>query len=145
MDRTLHKILTRRTYIVAGLLFVATSFSVLAMQGLFSFVKAVPQGDEIAIQWQTSNEYGVQSFEIERKSDESPEYRRLTRVEPRGAGFMYTYIDDGAFYKSASSKQFTYRIRAVGPSTQQYSPSISIAHEVSSVRKSWGMIKELFR
>jgi hypothetical protein len=144
MDRTLNKFSHRRFYSIAGALFVVASISVLAMQGLFSYVKAVPKGDEIAIQWQTSNESGIQSFEIERKSDESPEYRRLTRVEPRGAGFMYTYIDDGAFYKTNGSKRFTYRIKAVG-SAAQYSPSISIAHEVSSVRKSWGMIKELFR
>jgi hypothetical protein len=145
MDRTLRRFYNKRFYGVAGALFVAASLSVLAMQGLFSYVKAVPKGDEIAIQWQTSNESGIQSFEIERKSDESPEYRRLTRVEPRGTGFMYTYMDDGAFYKSSSSKRFTYRIKAVGSAVQQYSPSISIAHEVSSVRKSWGMIKELFR
>lgn len=145
MDRMLMKLTTKRFYVLAGALFAMTSLSVMAMQGLFSYVKATPQGDEIAIQWQTSNEYGVQSFEIERRSDESPEFRRLTRVEPRGAGVMYTYVDDGAFYKSNGSKRFTYRIKAVGPSAQQYSPSISITHEVSSVRKSWGMIKELFR
>lgn len=131
--------------LVTGLLILGAYLSVGAVQGVFSFVKAMPHGDEIRIEWQTSTESGIQSFEIERKSDEVPEFRRLTRVDPKGSGSTYIYIDDGAFYRSNSSKRFTYRVKAVGGQVQQYSPSISITHEVSSVRKSWGMIKELFR
>ncbi len=116
-----------------------------AMQGVFNYVKAMPTGDEVTIQWQSSNENGVESYEIERRGEDSPDFRRLSRVDAKGSGSIYSYVDDGAFYKSGSSKRFTYRLKAVGGATQQFSPTVSITHEVSSVRKSWGMIKELFR
>lgn len=130
---------------VVAALIVGSAVSLVAMQGVFNYVKAMPQGDEVSIQWQTSNEYGVQSFEIERRSEDVNEFRRMGRIDARGAGSTYTYVDDGAFYKSNGNKHFTYRVKAIGTSVQQYSPTITITHDVSGVRKSWGMLKELFR
>jgi hypothetical protein len=132
--------------ISVGLLFLlVVCLSAQAMQTLFSYVKASPYGDEVLIQWQTQDESNIQSFEIERKSDESIDYKRIGRLDAKGRGSVYTYIDNGAFYKGEKGTQFTYRLRGVGTSNQLYSPTITITHEVSSVRKSWGMIKELFR
>lgn len=130
---------------IVVLLFAATGVSLIAMQGVFSYVKAIPQGDEVTIQWQSTNEYGVRGFDVERRSDDVLEFRRIGRVDPKGAGNTYSYVDDGAFYKGNSNKHFTYRVKALGVSAQQYSPTVTITHEISSVRKSWGMIKELFR
>ncbi len=128
-----------------GIMLVAGYSSTTAVQGVFGSVKATPYGDEILIQWETVNESGVQGFEVERRSDEITEFRKLIRLDGKGSATSYRYVDDGAFFKSASGKRFTYRVKAVGSSFYQYSPTISITHEVSSVRKSWGMIKELFR
>jgi hypothetical protein len=112
---------------------------------VFSTIRAVTQGDNIVITWRTQAEPGVQNFEIERKSDEVTEYRRLGRVIAHGSAATYSFTDDGAFYKNLAGKRFTYRIRAVGPSVDQYSSTATVVHEVSGVRRSWGMIKELFR
>lgn len=131
------------TLIIALLL--TTGAVVVAMQGVFNYVKVSPQGDEISVQWQSANESGIQSYEIERSSEDVTDFRRLSRVDARGNGSTYVYVDDGAFYKTNSSKRFTYRVKAVGSSVQQYSPTVTISHDVSGVRKSWGMIKELFR
>jgi len=128
---------------VAAILAVAT-VSTTAIQGVFGSVKATPYGDEILLQWETVNENGIRGFEVERRSDEITEFRKLIYLDSKGTG-SYQYVDDGAFFKSASGKRFTYRVKAIGQSSYQYSPTISITHEVSSVRKSWGMIKELFR
>ncbi len=124
--------------ILLALTTVAAAFDV------FSFVHAEPKGNDIVVQWKTEKEYGVVSFEIERKSEEVTEFRRLGRVMAKGSGSTYTFVDDGAFFKPQSGKEFTYRIKAVG-SVEYYSSNATVVHEVSSVRRSWGMIKELFR
>lgn len=136
---------SRASIMMPLVLFVALVASAAAMQGVFSFVKAIPKGDEITIQWQSTNENGVLGYEIERRAEDAADFKRLSRVDAKGSGSMYVFVDDGAFYKSSSGKRFTYRVKAVGSSLQQYSPTITIMHEVSGVRKSWGMIKELFR
>ncbi len=128
-----------------GVWMIFGSNSTTAIQGVFGSVKATPYGEEILLQWETLNESGIQGFEVERRSDEITEFRKLIRLDARGTSNAYRYVDDGAFFKSSSGKRFTYRVKAVGSSFYQYSPAISITHEVSSVRKSWGMIKELFR
>ncbi len=136
--------MVQRVFTVAAVGLVLASTALVAMSDIFSYVKAVSQGDEIVVQWRTSTEAGIQSFEIERRSQENAEFRRLGRVDAKGSQSIYTYVDNGAFFKPDGGKQFTYRLRAVGSSTQ-YSPTVTIVHEVSSVKRSWGMIKELFR
>jgi len=126
-------------------LVVLGTVSTPAVQGVFGTVRATPYGNEILVQWETVNENGIQGFEVERRSDEITEFRKLIRLDAKGGANAYRYVDDGAFFKSTSGKRFTYRVKALGGSHYQYSPAITITHEVSSVRKSWGMIKELFR
>lgn len=121
------------------------TLSALAGPSLFSYLRAVPQSDDIVVTWRSSSETGVQYFDIERRSDDYPEFRRLERISAKGAPSTYSYTDNDAFYKPSSGKRFTYRIRAAGSGGEQFSPTTSVVHEVSSVKRSWGMIKELFR
>ena len=133
----------RATLTLAGLALVA--ITAVAGPNVFSSFRAVPQNDDIVVYWRSMNETGVQYYDIERRSDEIPEFRRLERIAAKGTGTSYSYTDNGAFYKPTSGKRFTYRIRAAGSAGDQYSPMVSVVHEVSSVKRSWGMIKELFR
>ncbi len=112
---------------------------------VFNYVKTISEGDQITIQWRTVNEQGIHSFEIERKSEEITDFRRVGRVDAKGNNSVYEYMDNGAFFKTEAGKRFTYRIKAIGNTNELYSPISTTAHEVSSVRRSWGMIKELFR
>jgi hypothetical protein len=113
---------------------------------LFSYIRAVPQGNDILLQWKSGNETGVIRYEVERKSEEVTDFRRVSGgVTARGSGSTYTFTDDGAFFKPQAGKKFTYRVKAVGTNFEQYSGFTTVVHEVSSVRRSWGMIKELFR
>jgi hypothetical protein len=135
---------TRRALLtLLGLtLVIATA---LANPSVFSYFRATPQNDDIVVQWRSMNESGVQYYDVERSSEDVPEFRRLERVSAKGGGTSYSYVDNGAFYKPSSGKRFSYRIRAYGSSGEQYSPIQTVVHEVSSVKRSWGMIKELFR
>jgi hypothetical protein len=144
MGRPGTAMMTRRA-VHLTLAILATAASALASQTIFSYLRAVPQNDDIVVQWRSMNEAGVQYYDVERSSDELPEFRRLERLNAKGGGTTYSFTDNGAFYKPTSGKRFTYRIRAIGATIEQYSASTTVVHEVSSVKRSWGMIKELFR
>lgn len=131
--------LTLTTLLIAAL--AATT----SIGATFVLLRAVPAGDDITIQWRVENENGVTAFEIERRSDDVTEYRRLGRITARGSGTTYSFVDETAFLKPQTGKRFTYRVRTVYSNGALYSPEISVLHEVSSVKRSWGMIKELFR
>lgn len=101
-------------------------------------------GDQVVVQWQTSRESGVAAFDVERKGVSESTYRRVGRVAPKGSGAQYSFVDNSAFFRTADARQYQYRIRAVGGS-DVYSSIMTVALEVAGVKKSWGMIKELFR
>lgn len=129
---------------VIALLAITTTIA-LAFE-VFSYIRATPKGNDIVIQWQSEKEYDISMYEVERKSEEVTDFRRISRVMPKGSGSTYSIVDDGAFFKPESGKEFTYRVKAItmgGP--EYYSNTATVNHDVSSVRRSWGMIKELFR
>ncbi len=120
--------------------------SLIAVGNIFLSVKAESRGEEIIIEWNSGGEAGFHTFEIERKSNEVPTYRRIGQIVAKGDNGSYRFVDNGAFYKSDGDKEFTYRVKAVGSGLEQYSPPVTVSHQVvSSVKRSWGMIKELFR
>lgn len=118
-----------------------------AQAGIFRTVKAESRGEEIVVEWKSGSEAGYATFEIERRSNEVPSYRRIGSVVTKGDGSSYSFVDNGAFFRTDSEREFTYRIRAIsGSGSEQYSPTVTVSHKVvSNVKRSWGMIKELFR
>ena len=127
---------------IAALLLSFTT--VIAVGNIFLSVKAESRGEEIVIEWNSGGEAGFHTYEIERKSNEVPTYRRIGQIVAKGDNGSYRFVDNGAFYKG--DKEFTYRVKAVGSGLEQYSPPVTVSHQVvSSVKRSWGMIKELFR
>src|SRR5688500_1106859 len=90
------------------LLILATLVST-AGSDVFTFVRAIPQGNDIQLQWKSSNETGILKYEVERKSEEVTDFRKVGEVRTRGNGSTYTYTDDGAFFKPQAGKKFTYR------------------------------------
>jgi|GEM_PF-1817073 len=101
-------------------------------------------GDQVVVQWQTVQETSVAAFDVERKGVNEGVYRRIGRVAPKGSGAQYSFVDNSAFFRTADARQYQYRIRAVG-GNEVYSSIMTVALEVAGVKKSWGMIKELFR
>ena len=136
--------MTRR-FALLGATLALTAATAIASQNIFSYLRADVKKDDIVLSWRSVNETGIQYYDVERRSDEVPEFRRLDRIGARGNGNTYSFTDNGAFFKPSAGQRFSYRVRAVGSAGEQYSPITSVVHEVSSVKRSWGMIKELFR
>lgn len=129
--------------LVIALLLSCAGGSVYAQSASFQECGARVMGDQVVIQWQTGMERGVVAYDVERKGPNEA-YKRLGRVTPKGAGVQYSFVDNSAFFRTNEARQYSYRIKVVG-SVETYSRVMSVALEVAGVRKSWGMIKELFR
>jgi hypothetical protein len=101
-------------------------------------------GVNITIRWTSDDETGVARFEVERQSDGDGTFATVAVLDPKGAS-LYEFVDRTVFRKSATL--YYYRIKVVFSNNQSpvYTASIPVSHTVSSVRRTWGSIKSMFR
>jgi hypothetical protein len=133
---------------ILALLVVAT-VTALAVQATVDYLRAKSTGSAVVLEWRSTNEAGVSHYEIERAGDDQV-FRFVATVQTKGSNFSYSYTDDEAFGKGdnqkVASSYFTYRLKLVhSDQTSSYSPTAGVSHSVSSIKRTWGMIKEMFR
>lgn len=123
------------------ILFLITLSVIYAGAELVSF-SAKSQNGNVVLNWQTSSETNLKHFVVERKSVDGS-YFDIAVVEPR-SDKNYQYIDQSAF--KTLDAVYSYRLRIVdNDGSASYSSIQSVYHNVSSVKRTWGSIKQLFR
>lgn len=99
-------------------------------------------GGNIIISWQTSTETNLKQFVIERKTVNGS-FAEIAFVNPQ-ADKNYEYVDQTAF--KASDQLYVYRLKIIdNDGSVTYSWEVAVPHNVSSVKRTWGSIKALFR
>lgn len=107
------------------------------------FFRGRSESDKVILEWKSREEIALKEFIVERKSVSS-EYIPIGTVQPKGNNSFYTFVDETAF-KSLGSVYY-YRLKIVDfNGSVSYSNEISILHSVSSVKRTWGSIKAMFR
>ncbi|MEW6511524.1 MAG: hypothetical protein AB1428_11260 [Bacteroidota bacterium] len=121
--------------------------SAVAVQG--AVIKGTPtaysNGSTIVVRWQSEDETGVIGYEIARKSGASDVFMVLApSLQAKGNNASYEFTDESAF--RITDSYYQYRITALysggGRSDPYY---VVVTHSVSSVRRTWGSIKAMFR
>ncbi|MGA9117692.1 MAG: hypothetical protein WB626_13060 [Bacteroidota bacterium] len=108
-------------------------------------LSATSDGVNITVRWVSEDEGTVGRYELERKSGLSGSFLPLATVPLRGNNTLYEYVDETAFRIAGSIYQYQLRVTFhTGQSPVVYGP-ITVRHDVSSVRKTWGSIKAMFR
>jgi hypothetical protein len=104
---------------------------------------AYSNGSTITVRWVSEDETNTTGYVIERKSGNDGAFIRLTDVSiaPKGSGASYEFVDNTAF--RTTDNFYQYRITAVGSGAEPY--YVSVNHNVSGVRRTWGSIKAMFR
>jgi hypothetical protein len=103
---------------------------------------AEPDQNKIVLQWKTSEEENLTKFVIERSTDNN-HFRDIGEVSARGPGFQYRFEDTNL---EMVNSIFYYRLRIVnGDGTFQYTDTLPAIPNISSISRSWGSIKALFR
>lgn len=132
--------------------FVLTAIAfVFASDGVIKSFSAESGGDYVTIKWSTDNEANVKQFEVERSAADN-NFKKIHQKLPQGNSNNYSFIDEEAFMKQdvnpelQSQKVYSYRIKVVyKDNTNSYTDEAYVAHKPSSIRRTWGMIKEMFR
>lgn len=130
-------------------LILFTSIVLFAKVVEIEYFNASSENNTIVIVWKTSSELNAQKFEIERANSGDNSYSKVATVDAKGYSYTYRYIDED-IYKSGGTtlakSAFKYRLKIVDKDgSYAYSNEISATNNVSGVRRTWGMIKEMFR
>ncbi len=111
-------------------------------------LSAESQSNGVSIRWTSDNESGVAAYRIERSlADGSGFITLVDRFTAKGSGQSYAFVDETAFKTTESF--YRYRITPVDANgaqvgAEQYYTQL-ISSKVSSVRRTWGSIKAMFR
>ncbi len=134
----------KKQIILSALIFTVLLASTLFAGATIIDIVANSDGENIAIRWNTAEEINMQHFMIERKSVNSAFGSISELIEAKGDNSSYEYIDENAY--KTSDVVYIYRLKIVEESGNvSYSGEISVSHNVSSVKRTWGSIKALFR
>lgn len=107
------------------------------------YFHARSEGEDVRLEWKTGDELNLQKFIIERKTPQSS-FVEIASLDPKGSNSFYSYLDKNA-YKS-SDLLFNYRLKIVdNNSVISFSNEVSVSHNVSGVKRTWGSIKAMFR
>lgn len=122
----------------------------LAVEATVDYLRARSTGAAVVLEWRSAQENNLMQYEIERAGDDQI-FRYVATISAKGSNQSYTYTDDEAFNKrdgngNVTATYFTYRLKMVYADQRTgYSTSAGVSHNVSSIKRTWGMIKEMFR
>jgi hypothetical protein len=127
----------------------------LVAQATIESLLARSDGRAITIEWRSTQETNINLYEIERSPANQIDFKRIGAVSARGAQQSYRFIDENALVASTvgsggasvqGGSVYIYRLKIIDVNDKAtYSNTISVSHTISSVRRTWGMIKEMFR
>jgi hypothetical protein len=131
------------------ILITATLYSV---DGIVEYFTAKSDGSSITIEWKSITEDNAVRYELERASTKQS-FQKVKTEYAKGAPSYYKYIDEEAFLKSGtndntpqSENLYSYRLKIYyKDNSSSYSNPINVIHNVNSIKRTWGMIKEMFR
>ena len=148
MVKSLDKVVTKE-YILSMKNGFIILFSILVIAaavyaGTFlDYFQGRSEGEDVLLEWKTSAEVDLKHFAIERKTPQNP-YIELAIVEPKGSNSFYSYVDEAA-YKTVDLV-FIYKLKIVdNDGSTFFSAEVTVSHNVSGVKRTWGSIKAMFR
>lgn len=124
------------TFILVGMYSFACAQGVTLTQ--FS---AMPVNEDVTLTWGLQSEAGVSEYRLYRKAASELEYKYVATVYANGAA-EYTYTDRNVFKTTGTT--ITYQLRVIRNGSPSYFHT-SFTHSTSSITRTWGSIKGMFR
>jgi hypothetical protein len=132
------------------LLFVFTL--VAFASNIISSFTATSDSDVIHLKWTTTTENNIKEFVVQRSLSSTSGFQKVYTEKATGNPSNYSYTDNSAYKETTkdpalqTSNTYYYRLQIVyTDGNNEYSDAIDVVHATSSVRKTWGMIKEMMR
>ena len=101
----------------------------------------VADGSDILVSWDLPNETDIQEFRLFRRFNEATTSTHVAPIKPNGSG-DYSYLDDDIFKQGARVLHYDLQIVTRG---QTYTYSRNLVFNPTSIQRTWGSIKSMFR
>ncbi len=108
-----------------------------------NFFRAGFEGTDVKVEWELANESTVTGFEVSRKLSSEASFRRINGLANNG-NRHYTFIDTDLRNTPNRAGTITYKL-TVATTTGDAVFTTAFANNPSSVERSWGSIKSMFR
>jgi hypothetical protein len=117
---------------------------------VLEFFSGYTSGKSIILEWKSSDEKTVYRYEVERSSPNQA-FKMVHSEQAKGYSTNYKFIDDEVYNRKSDNETlsqtiYIYRLKIINnDNSYVYSNTVSVTQEVSIIRRTWGMIKEMFR
>ncbi len=117
---------------------------------LLNYLRGHAESDAISLDWQSGNEANVKSYAIERSDVKAEDFKELSVISATGSNSTYHYRDanfslqQSANHQTPLSDLYKYRLKINYTNAISYSQTITVTRPAAGVRRTWGMIKEMF-
>ncbi|UOQ53192.1 hypothetical protein [Hymenobacter cellulosivorans] len=115
----------------------------LAYGATITLFQASFDGSNVRVEWEVTNETGVQSYDLWRKANNEPAFAHLGTQTPNSQR-RYQFLDTNMYRGTAGGGPFTYRL-TVHTTTGDQNYTTVLSSTPSAVQRSWGSIKSMFR
>jgi hypothetical protein len=141
--------------LLLSLAMMLVTTSIYATTILLNYFNARTDGKAVTIEWKANLEDGLKFYELERSEDNNY-FKKVFIQKPRGASFSYRFVDEDALKEGSevnvkenklqNSVSYSYRLKMTfEDGDTKYSDLTYVSNNVNSVRRTWGMLKEMFR
>ncbi|MHB1051002.1 MAG: hypothetical protein ACYC09_13060 [Bacteroidota bacterium] len=105
---------------------------------------AKSDGNNVTVQWGTGDETQILGFEVERRSGTTGEFISIADIQKKGSNSYYEFVDKSAFKTTGTIYQYRIKI-LMKQGNSEYSSVVTVSHNVSNVKRTWGSLKAMFR
>ncbi len=141
--------------LLLSLAMMLVTTSIYATTILLNYFNARTDGKAVTIEWKANLEDGLKFYELERSEDNNY-FKKVFIQKPRGASFSYRFVDEDALKEGSevnvkenklqNSVSYSYRLKMTfEDGDTKYSDLTYVSNNVNSVRRTWCMLKEMFR
>lgn len=120
------------------------TFSLIYGGAIIQYFEIESSDGNIILSWQSTTEQNVRHYEILRGPDKD-HLTFIASVPAKGDNSNYTYVDENAYKTSDSFYAYGLVIRDNDGSKSDIMHTRILHQNVSSVKRTWGSIKALFR
>ena len=125
--------------ILLAFLLVATAY---AGAKILSFTVSNDNGS-VKLEWKTSDEQNVRDFIVQRHA-QGTDWATIGTVQTNSGG-DYTYIDSDIYKNNGSTYYYRIGIEDYNGTTTYVEYQSPVNPNISSVKRTWGSIKAMFR
>ncbi len=99
-------------------------------------------GADIVLEWEVQDESPIVEYQLYRKINDEPILTFVSKIDPDGSN-KYQFLDDNIFKSTPRVISYQLEIHLDDKSVQK--EIVAISHNPTSIQRTWGSIKAMFR